>query len=142
MCLDWLVFDGNVEKMNTLSWLIYAADALVSIKTIFGTAAIILLISTVIILAAALIVGACGEADDDDDARAFSRHSFRYFRIGLPIVIIASFLYAMIPTANTIYMIAASEAGEQIVTSPGAVEMMGDLKAIIKKKLKEELETE
>lgn len=40
----------------------------------------------------------------------------------------------------TIYMIAASEAGQRIVTSPDAIEMMTDLKDIIKKRLRDELE--
>ena len=39
-------------------------------------------------------------------------------------------------------MIAASEAGETIVTSPDAKEMLGDLREIIRRKLKEQLKEE
>ena len=128
--------------MNTLSWLIYAADAAASLKTVFGALSIISGILTGLVLVAAGITAAIGEADDDDEARSFSRGAREWGKKGFPIVIACSIFWAVLPTSKTIYMIAASEAGEQIVTSPDAVEMMGDLKAVIKKKLKEELEAQ
>lgn len=48
-------------------------------------------------------------------------------------------LSLLTPSSKTIYMIAASEAGETIVTSPEAREIFDDLKEVIKLKLKQEL---
>lgn len=55
------------------------------------------------------------------------------------VLLIPAVLVTFVPSSKTIYLIAASEAGEAVVTNPDTIEMMGDLKAIIKKRLKEEL---
>lgn len=69
-------------------------------------------------------------------------------RLRLPVIVTLLYLVIEIPMAaigvltpssSTIYMIAASEAGETVVTSPEAKEMLGDLQEIIRRKLKEEL---
>lgn len=117
--------------MNTLSWLIYAADASQNARSVLGSSA-----------AALLIFGGIGLVMGW--AFVLSEEKRKSLAIASTVVwatflIICGIALIVIPSSKTIYMIAASEAGEQVVTSPEAVEMMGDLKAIIKKRLKEEL---
>ena len=47
------------------------------------------------------------------------------------------FLSTLVPSERTMYMIAASEIGETIVTSPEAEEVFGELKDTILFKLNE-----
>jgi len=118
--------------MNTLSWLIYAADVLGSVKG--------LLVAVAIIggggLSGVMLFMAIDASAPYSDAEPGSwKKPLRFVWIPVLVGLVA----ALIPSQRTIYMIAASEAGEAVVTSPDAIEMMGDLKAIIKKRLKEEL---
>lgn len=109
--------------MNALSWLIYLAGVAGNIQG--------LLIAIGLISGVAVILFTIFTAVENDDPWPALKWAW--------IPICAGILAAALPSTSTIYMIAASEAGEQIATSPDAIEMMGDLKAIIKKRLKEEL---
>lgn len=118
--------------MNTLSWLIYVAEVSERAR---DTAAVILFIigfmggfGVVFLWAVTLVEG------------VKKKTAIVASTIWVAVVIPTMVLSAALPSKATIYMIAASEAGEKIVTSPDAIEMMGDLKAIIKKRLKDELE--
>jgi len=112
--------------MNTLSWLIYAASVVGNIKGLLIAGAVIG--SGTCALSVVVWLASEGEVSPKPILR------------WLWAPILAAFLAATLPGSQTMYMIAASEAGEQIVTSPDAIEMMGDLKAIIKQRLKDELE--
>lgn len=125
--------------MNTLSWLLYAADAAGSLKAVLGAFSIMSAVAIVLAFGAAVISGAIGEMEDDDDTRRFSRSMRDVIKSVLPFIVISTAIWAALPSSQTIYVIAASEVGEQIIASPDAAEMMGDVKAIIKKRLKEEL---
>lgn len=125
--------------MNSLSWLLYAADAAESVKTACGVGAIVFAFGTTIATAATIIAGCIGEADNDDQARRLASWAQKHAKRAGITLIGLSLVWAVLPASRTIYMMAASQAGEQIVTSPDAIEMMGDLKAIIKKRLKDEL---
>lgn len=118
--------------MNTLSWLIYAADVLGSVKGLLIAVAIV----GMIVLSVAMLAAAIGASEPYPAVPAGTwKKPLRFMWV--PIV--AGLIAALIPSTRTLYMIAASEAGEAVVTSPDAIEMMGDLKAIIKQKLKAEL---
>lgn len=52
----------------------------------------------------------------------------------IPLMIVIAVL---IPSKNTIYLIAGSEAGEHVVTSPEGQEIIDDIKTIIKSQIKE-----
>lgn len=135
--------------MNELSWLIYGAE-------VVGNLSVVLCVSGSFGFVAALVVFlgrgiSSSNVRDYDEPSATRPAGTRDYQVWLrwkslselkwvyafPVVcfIVAAFL----PSTTAIYMIAASQAGEQIVTSPDAVEMLGDLKAIIKKRLKDEL---
>jgi hypothetical protein len=112
--------------MNSLSWLLYLGEVVGGLKPLFGFTA----------FGMAFAVGGFalfnGIEGSQEKAASIVR---RYAWLPLFLALIAT----CIPSTKTIYLIAASEAGEAVVTNPDAIEMMGDLKAIIKKRLKEEL---
>lgn len=59
--------------------------------------------------------------------------------IWLFVSLLSGAIAGLTPSQKTLYLIAASEAGEMVVKSDETQEMLGDLKAIIKNRLKEEL---
>lgn len=116
--------------MNTLSWMIYAADALGNVKGLLMAIGIISLAVGLI----AMMVLAIGGADGDVEPGSWKK-PLRFSWIP-----IASGLFAaVLPSSTTVYMIAASEAGEAIVTSQDGKEMLSDVQSLIRKKLKEAL---
>jgi O-antigen ligase len=117
--------------MNSLSWLLYAAEVSQSLSIMLGVSA-----------GGFLLIGGflCLPSMDEYIVKKEKGEAYRRsYRRGVIFALIALVASALLPSTRTIYMIAASEAGETIVTSPDAIEMMGDLKAIIKKRLKDEL---
>ena len=119
--------------MNSLSWMMYLASVADGLRYTFMVGALAALCGLVALslLTAALAVD---EIVPDGTWRRFMRWT--------PLTIVALLIGLAVPTSTTIYMIAASEAGEAVVSSPEAKEMLGDLKEIIRKRLKEELNEE
>lgn len=121
---------ARVSEMNDLSWLIYAAGVVGNIQ------AVLIIMSTLSACVVGLMVlFVAMDESYDPKMRGSARKSARLFWIPVACALVASLL----PSSRTIYMIAASEIGETVVTSPDAQEMLSDLKAIIKKRLKDEL---
>lgn len=126
--------------MNNLSWLIYAAD-------VVGKAGPFSLFAGLGLMASGVIMALVGRNSWNyyssmSESQIAESEQFRksLSRLGPRCVIAAIvflFIATAIPSRGTIYMIAASEIGETVVTSPDAVGMMGDLRTIIKSKLKE-----
>lgn len=137
--------------MNSLSWMIYAAEAVDGMKTLFSSSATFLGVA-IIVLWIGRVFTAAHLYDRDIPSESKPNGSSEYqtwasiaaLTRKKPLYaafVLCALTAAIIPSTSTVYLIAASEAGETVVTSPDAVEMMGDLKAVIKKKLKEELGT-
>lgn len=131
--------------MNSLSWMIYLAEVVSRIMPLATLGGIFLMFGGGI----AIFLGNVGWSYfswDGPEVRAKGDALQAALRTwGVRALIAAPFVVAVAvlsPTAKTIYLIAASEAGEAVVTSPEAKEMLGDLKEIIRKRLKEELNEE
>lgn len=61
------------------------------------------------------------------------------FKFRIPLIAFSMFMVAVLtPSEKTIYMIAASEIGEEVVQSQEAKELYDDLRSIIKGYLKED----
>lgn len=117
--------------MNNLSWLIYAADVSEKISNAFGLIAVFIGVIGgvgIVVIWAGVII----EKESKSPAIYVSAIWIFIMAVSLPISLLT-------PSSKTIYMIAASEAGETIVTSPEAREIFDDLKEVIKLKLKQEL---
>jgi MFS family permease len=113
--------------MNSLSWMIYLAEVAGNLRSM---AALGLFIGAPLAgfgLAVWAIEGKIGPA-----WRA-CLSIYIFFVAGL--LVTAAFM----PSSRTIYMIAASEAGETVVTSPEAKEILNDLRELIRRKLKDEV---
>lgn len=126
--------------MNTLSWLIYAAEVSDRASTVCGLLAVVFFF----VGGVAMIVAFVAAYSDDSGRGPYMSKLVPWTVLPLFLLIEVTFMAASValPSKATIYLIAASEAGETVVTSPDAIEMMGDLKAIIKKRLKDELAAE
>lgn len=127
--------------MNSLSWMIYAAEVSNQISFLSGVTGFCLAIAGGVYSVTCRIYPDTLYGSPEERRRRFDdRVSFRpkaaKLLIGGVAIMAAS---SFIPSSSTIYMIAASEAGETIVTSPEAKEVFDDLKTIIKSKLKEQL---
>jgi uncharacterized membrane protein required for colicin V production len=118
--------------MNSLSWMIYAAEALGNLSVFAVIGAIVSIIGIVV----GLFVGGMVSIGDTDGT---SQKIFSFVRSKWWVPLAFALVAVFSPSSNTIYLIAASEAGETIVTSPEAREVFNDLKTIIKSKLKEQL---
>lgn len=123
--------------MNSLSWMIYAADVLSNI----GGLLLFLAIASMIISVGVFIFAgpAIGIWDEDDRQYKHAKAALGFVLSKWWVPLVCGFLWAVIPSQNTIYMIAASEAGETIVKTPEAQEIFNDLKTIIRQKLKEQI---
>jgi hypothetical protein len=118
--------------MNDLSWMLYAAEVLDSLRTAFKVGAFA---GTILVLGLSAFYAMCTMDEMTGFPAGCWKKPFRWIAIPIFLFVTAAFM----PSSSTIYLIAASEAGETVVTSPDAMEMLNDLKSIIKQKLKREL---
>lgn len=120
-------------SMNSLSWMIYAAEAFGGLKVAASIVTGVMLVGGGFV---AFMTGLFGHGSYAD-ADAKSVFNVVIKKWWLPIVF--GSVAVLSPSTTTIYMIAASEAGETVIQSPEAREVFNDLKTIIKSKLKEQL---
>lgn len=98
--------------MNQLSWLLYFADVAGSLNFILSVITIV----SFIVVAICLVAVPMSEGHVlDDDNRPKWLHIIRMFAIFWFLSFIVG---AIIPSKETVYAIAASEVGEQVITSP------------------------
>lgn len=133
--------------MNSLSWLIYAAE-------VFARVSVTLVFTAIVCCVAALVTAIVARLNMSDLSRD-SRYAPNSERDSyatkydflesvqntwpLRLVKYAVFCLALslpIPSSSTVYMIAASEMGEKIATTPEAREMLSDLRQIVSGKLR------
>lgn len=102
------------SAMNTLSWLIYLAEVLSSADHFAGVVA-----GLAGILVILLGIGLFVFSDDDDDSAnlTFVRKSFKTSVI---VCSVASLFAVILPSKQTIILIAASELGQTVIQSEGA----------------------
>lgn len=128
--------------MNSLSWLIYAADTITRIGPLMFVAGILFCaVGLATMIPGKFVLWERYGSGDDAWAEQMAVRSM-LGRTGVRLCVIGPLLIVLsmfVPSSRTLYLIAASEAGEAVVTNPDTIEMMGDLKAIIKKRLKDEL---
>ena len=108
--------------MNTLSWLIYAAEVVGNIRVLLG-------ISLAVCAALGVTFVICGLCEEED--RLVKRGS-----IGVATAFAFGCVLSFVPGSQTIYMIAASQMGEKVITAPETKEVMGDLREVIAKQIK------
>lgn len=118
--------------MNSLSWLLYIADVIGNIKGVLIAFSIFLLVVLIVSWFFRALV-----SSDGDYKEGGVLHSVTSSKLLYSSIVIFPLIAAIIPSSTTIYMIAASEAGEVVVKSEEAREIFTGIKGIIKNKLKE-----
>lgn len=122
--------------MNDLSWLIYAADVVGGISSVFAVFGILCAISALGCVMFLLIEGDGPNIYSWEDAEAkranyaarqsFAKKGAVRFPAALLVIMIAA---TFTPSSNTIYAIAASEMGEEVLQSATANKAMKALDA-------------
>ena len=112
--------------MNSLSWFLYLAEAGPSLAVTVGALSIFALLGVGI---AAIFVPIFNDFSNTKTKPPY--------KTMVSLCIVALLVSAAIPSKDTIYLIAGSEAGEYVVTSPEGQEIINDIKAIIKSQIEE-----
>ena len=122
--------------MNGLSWFLYLADVLPSLANTVAFPAWVVGIAAPLGAAffwmAARDLGAPPEVKDSSD-KVFKIAALKV----VPLCFVLIVLTSLVPSKETIYLIAGSEASEYAVTSDYGQEILGDIKEIIKVQLEE-----
>lgn len=122
--------------MNNLSWFLYFGDVFGNVSLVFGLAAGLTFSYVAFWFIATAMHNDSHERRYD---KVFKQYpSFWYFT---PVFVFA-IMSAIFPSKETIYMIAASETAEMVITSEDGQEMINDVKNVIKLQLKKLQEPE
>lgn len=114
--------------MNSLSWILYFADVLSKLGNLFGAfGGVLLFVSVICIIPGFLVVWQYSSDQFLQSKRTFARIALFGVPIGFTMLMISLF----IPSKETMYMIAASEVGETVMTTNDGKEIYGELKATI-----------
>ena len=115
--------------MNSLSWFLYLADVIGNVQGVLVTLSVILTMATFPWLICKLIGDDSYNKKEKEIAKAFSFVPW--------LALAAATLAAIIPSKETIYLIAGSEAGEAVVASETGQEILNDIKEVIQHQLSE-----
>lgn len=134
--------------MNTLSILLYLANVLPSVAMFLGVVSFTCLGAYI----ATKVITYIAHAENRDSSYSprKAERAEAYFNSKDPFLnpwvvagLLSVFLFShLIPSERTIYLIAASEMGEVVVTDPETVEIFDLLKETVKTKLEEVVESE
>lgn len=124
--------------MNTLSWLLYGADVLNNLGTFFTVIGIVSLIIAIPTTLCGYII--VWDIKKDRSSNEIWFEPRKYVRIvailALVVGIALNLISIIIPSKQTMYMIAASEMGEVVIKSDEGAEIYNELKAIVMNNLK------
>ena len=109
--------------MNSLSWLLYLGSLSEGVAGFLGVSAALLIIA----------VGGTGFCSLMEDGRPTPLDGKRWRIFGVALCML--FVAFLMPSAKTVYLIAASEAGETVATSEEGREMLKLLRERIKREL-------
>lgn len=119
--------------MNALSWLIYLADVAEEINGIGGAAVVVSFLVGIALLICFIVGGVMtmDAYDDEDRAKAKGPRVFgvKAAKIILPWCAAMVLLATVVPSKETIYAIAASQLGEQVIKSETAGKAIDALNA-------------
>lgn len=116
--------------MNNLSWFLYFAEVIPSL----GHAAMLIFIIVLLVGGVILFVWTMEWYTDDAPKP--------WFGVYLTTLVVCLLVSVLTPSEETIYLIAGSEAGEAVVTSPEGQEILNDIHTIIKQQLNNLKESE
>lgn len=126
--------------MNRLSLVIYLADTLPRFANVLLTCGII----TIVVIAAITLVRMISKAEHTDNyTKQYQKDKYEYYTnfdvmyyvkyIWIGVLLLS--VSALVPSKETFYLIAGSEAGEYIVESEEGREIIEDIQEVIKLQL-------
>lgn len=122
--------------MNNLSWFLYLADVSQGFLDfplfIMGLVVFSLLSATI-----GLLIG--GTFEEHREMIEYSNKFGRHLYWTIPVFFLMYLVTCAIPSRETFYLVAGSELGQQVVTSPEAKEIFDDIRTVIKQQIKEEV---
>lgn len=135
--------------MNSLSWFLYAADAFSNLRgVLFGIGGAALAVGGGSWLAWSVCKG--GHADRADDTGSYSEgrrkqiaewiEVWNPLRRFLPLGVIGLLLACLLPSSSTLYAIAASQIGEQVVKSEAVQGIASDATKALQQWIKKQIE--
>lgn len=113
--------------MNSLSWFLYLADVIGNVQGVLVVATFVMCIMTFVGGVATMI----GDDRYNPKEKAVGHYLRHCWKFTLALAVVA----AMIPSRDTIYLIAGSEAGEAVVTSEAGKEILLDIQEVIQHQL-------
>lgn len=121
--------------MNNLSWLLYAVDAGYNIVEVLHffviVSAILFVVFNVIRRGWAVDEHSWDSRETRENKKRIREEPWIPHKKFVAFWIFLVFFLAAVPDKETVYMIAASEAGEYVVNTPEAQEVLIDLKEIL-----------
>lgn len=120
--------------MNSLSWLIYLAQVLTS----FGYLGITLSVVSFIVSAIGFNMWLIGSSEDVADH--LRPTGLRVVKIAAPLTVIFLIIGNLLPSKETLYAIAASQLGEQVVKSEIVQGMASDAQKALQQWIKRQIE--
>lgn len=124
--------------MNSLSWMLYLADVCDGINGPLGFISTMSGVVTLIALIAFVI--SATYVDTDEEAKHFNGSTKLALKITVPTFFITFLLVVFTPSKDTIYAIAASEMGEEVLKSETATKAQRALDAWLDKQIGEQPE--
>ena len=122
--------------MNSLSWFLYLAEVLPNLAgTIVALSGILVVAITIVSLFRTIAVVDSGMTLTPRKAEYKLIWGF-WGKTVIPLLLLGT-LMNLIPSRETIYLIAGSEAGEAVVTSQEGQEILNDIKEVIRYQLGE-----
>ena len=121
--------------MNSLSWFIYLADVLPNFAWMGQVSFFFLLFGSIATVAVFVIANTEGSGNKDERAVVNKVCRGITVKILLPLSLLM-LVTNLIPSKETIYLIAGSEAGEAVVVSEEGKEILSDIHEVIKFQLK------
>lgn len=134
--------------MNSLSWLLYAADISGRMSMTFGLVATFSAIGCAVAGVGYVITKIVHETDNDEVPAVVVRMVGRAGAVLALVFVISCAVAVLAPSRNTIMLIAASEVGETVLASPQAQaiggeagELATDSLRVLRKFINEQLDT-
>lgn len=118
--------------MNIVSFLIYLSSIIPSLGTAFlvlAIAGVIAAVLLVIIYFIALDTASSSCANTED--KEFPPKVLYWIRTTIITTLVLVFLSTLFPDQKTMYMIAASELGEEVIQTPEAKQLYQDLRDVL-----------
>lgn len=124
--------------MNKLSWFLYFADIVPGLlmPILIPLTIIAILVCIMVFVGVLWCANEYLDSRDREQAESYYNRVTYHAKWIIPLFLFVATLQSLIPSRDTIYLIAGSEVGEIVVNSPEAREILNDVKTVIKQQIK------